>query len=224
MRLMPSERNMSLGAGDETPPPQAEVPAPVPEISSGGGPRQKKQRGAVTGSRQPPVSVGGSKARFRATNRLGCSNPRHCLATMSMQLLSARWVVTVEPSGRVLENHTVVVDDGKIVDVLPTDEAKIKYGSVPDSQRWEGKESVLLPGFVNCHTHSAMTLLRGIADDLSLMPWLHEHIWPAEGALVSPDFVYDGTKLAMAEMLRSGTTCFNDMYFFPDAVPPQTPR
>ena len=142
---------------------------------------------------------------------------------MSMQLLSARWVVTVEPSGQVLENHTVVVDDGKIVDVLSTDEAKIKYGSVPDSQRWEGKESVLLPGFVNCHTHSAMTLLRGIADDLSLMPWLHEHIWPAEGALVSPDFVYDGTKLAMAEMLRSGTTCFNDMYFFPDAVPPQPP-
>ena len=98
----------------------------------------------------------------------------------SMQLMSARWVVTVEPSGQVLENHTLAVQDGTIVDILPTDEAMTKYASVPDSQRWEGKESVLLPGFINCHTHSAMTLLRGIADDLSLMPWLHEHIWPAE--------------------------------------------
>ena len=81
---------------------------------------------------------------------------------------------------------------------------------------FSGPRSVLLPGMVNAHTHCAMTLLRGLADDLKLMPWLQEHIWPAEGAFVSPEFVRDGTGIAIAEMLKGGTTCFNDMYFFPD--------
>ena len=134
------------------------------------------------------------------------------------KLLSAKWVVPCdrEGEGRVLEDHTVVVQDGKIVEVLPTAAAASKYPGAETA--FEGTRSVLLPGMVNCHTHSPMTLLRGLADDLKLMPWLQEHIWPAEGAFVSPDFVRDGTELAIAEMLKGGTTCFNDMYFFPDEV------
>ncbi len=77
---------------------------------------------------------------------------------------------------------------------------------------------VLIPGLVNAHTHAAMALLRGLADDLPLMRWLEEHIWPAEARHVSREFVRDGTLLACAEMLRGGVTCFNDMYFFPEAA------
>jgi 5-methylthioadenosine/S-adenosylhomocysteine deaminase len=71
---------------------------------------------------------------------------------------------------------------------------------------------------VNLHTHAAMALMRGLADDLALMDWLQNHIWPAEARMVSEEFVYDGTLLACAEMLRGGVTCFNDMYFFPEAA------
>ena len=140
------------------------------------------------------------------------------IAMASLKLLFAKYVVPVVPEGKVLENHCIVVEDGKVVELIAAEEAKAKYSSVPDADRWEGKSHVLLPGFVNCHTHSAMSLLRGLADDLSLMPWLQNHIWPAEGKFVSPEFVADGTKLAVAEMLRGGTTCFNDMYFFPEEI------
>jgi 5-methylthioadenosine/S-adenosylhomocysteine deaminase len=90
----------------------------------------------------------------------------------SLQLLFAKWVVPVVPDKCVLKDHCVVVEEGKILELLPASEAKHKYADVPEAQRWEGVNSVLLPGFVNCHTHSAMVLLRGIADDLPLMPWL----------------------------------------------------
>jgi 5-methylthioadenosine/S-adenosylhomocysteine deaminase len=135
---------------------------------------------------------------------------------MTMQILSAKWVVPGEGSGKVLEDHSVVVLDDKIHDIIPTAECGAKYPGVAAS--FVGPRSVLLPGMVNCHTHSPMTLLRGLADDLKLMEWLQEHIWPAEGAFVSPEFVRDGTDIAIAEMLKGGTTCFNDMYFFPDEV------
>eukprot|EP00285_Hemiselmis_virescens_P019607 CAMPEP_0173407878 /NCGR_PEP_ID=MMETSP1356-20130122/68281_1 /TAXON_ID=77927 ORGANISM="Hemiselmis virescens, Strain PCC157" /NCGR_SAMPLE_ID=MMETSP1356 /ASSEMBLY_ACC=CAM_ASM_000847 /LENGTH=464 /DNA_ID=CAMNT_0014369107 /DNA_START=84 /DNA_END=1478 /DNA_ORIENTATION=- len=135
------------------------------------------------------------------------------------QLLFGRWVVPVEPADCVYLDHCVVVEDGIITDVLPSAEARTKHAAVPEGDRFEGgKEHVLLPGFVNCHTHSAMTLLRGIADDLPLMPWLTEHVWPAEGKFVSPEFVADGTRVAIVEMLKGGTTTFNDMYFFPDEI------
>ena len=133
-----------------------------------------------------------------------------------VKLLSAKWVVPGEGEGKVLEDHTVVIQDGKIVEIIPTAECGVKYPGVAAS--FSGPRSVLLPGMVNCHTHSPMTLLRGLADDLKLMPWLQEHIWPAEGTFVSPEFVRDGTEIAIAEMLKGGTTCFNDMYFFPDEV------
>src|SRR5712671_991084 len=129
-------------------------------------------------------------------------------------LISARWVIPVEPAGAVLADHCVAVAEGRIVAVLPQAEAA----------RFDAREHLrldrhaLIPGLVNLHTHAAMTLLRGLADDLPLMSWLRDHIWPAEAKHVSPEFVYDGTLLACAEMLRGGVTCFNEMYFFPEAA------
>jgi 5-methylthioadenosine/S-adenosylhomocysteine deaminase len=130
-------------------------------------------------------------------------------------LIHARWIVPVEPAGRVLEHHALALHHGRIVALLPSGEAR---------KRFQADEEItlpghaLIPGFVNAHTHAAMTLLRGVADDLPLMPWLQDHIWPAENRWVSADYVRDGTELAVAEMLRGGTTCFNDMYFFPEAT------
>ncbi len=130
-------------------------------------------------------------------------------------LIHARWVIPVEPDRRVLEYHSIAIDDGRISAIVPSAEAR---------QSFQPRTSVnlashaLIPGLVNAHTHAAMTLLRGIADDLHLMDWLQNHIWPAERQWVSEQFVHDGTQLAIAEMLRSGTTCFNDMYFFPEVT------
>lgn len=130
-------------------------------------------------------------------------------------LISARWVIPVEPAGVVLEHHSVAVSGGAIEAVLPTPEALEAY---PGHARVDLPGHALIPGLVNLHTHAAMSLMRGMADDLPLMRWLQEHIWPAESKHVSPQFVRDGTMLACAEMLRGGVTCFNDMYFFPEAA------
>ncbi len=130
-------------------------------------------------------------------------------------LLHARWVIPVEPDGLLLEHHALAIAEGRILDVLPSQRAREKYrGQVT----LELSRHALIPGLVNAHTHAAMTLLRGLADDLPLMEWLQGHIWPAESRWVSEEFVHDGTQLAIAEMLRGGTTCFNDMYFFPDVT------
>ena len=131
------------------------------------------------------------------------------------QLINARWVVPVEPDGAVLERHAVAVRDGRIEAVLPAAEAAQRFA---DYARVDLPGHALIPGLVNAHTHAAMTLMRGLADDLPLMRWLEEHIWPVEAKHVSPEFVHDGTLLACAEMLRGGVTCFNDMYFFPEAA------
>ncbi len=128
-------------------------------------------------------------------------------------LISARWVIPVEPDGLVLENHTLAIVDGKIIDLLPQSESRSKYRA-ESCERFD--KHVLIPGLVNAHTHSPMSNLRGIADDLPLMEWLNDHIWPLERKWMSEKFVADGTELAIAEMLRGGTTCFNDMYFFPE--------
>jgi 5-methylthioadenosine/S-adenosylhomocysteine deaminase len=128
-------------------------------------------------------------------------------------IITARWVVPVEPRGSVLDQHAVVVRDGGIVALTPTEVARETYTS---KATVDLPSHVLMPGLINLHTHAAMTLMRGLADDLPLMQWLNEHIWPAESKHVSPEFVYDGTLLACAEMLRGGVTCFNDMYFYPE--------
>jgi 5-methylthioadenosine/S-adenosylhomocysteine deaminase len=130
-------------------------------------------------------------------------------------LIEARWIIPVEPAGVVLEDYAVAINNGCIVALLPQDEATIRFA--PRSRK-QLVNHVLIPGLVNLHTHAAMTLLRGLADDLPLMDWLQNHIWPAEAKHVSAKFVYDGTLLACAEMLRGGITCFNDMYFFPKAA------
>ncbi|WP_435104760.1 TRZ/ATZ family hydrolase [Arhodomonas sp. AD133] len=130
-------------------------------------------------------------------------------------IIHAGWVVPVEPRGACLAEHSVVVHNGLIEAVLPTAEARARYrGSVERERPGE----VIMPGLINAHTHAAMSLLRGLADDLPLMTWLNEHIWPAEAHHVGPEYVRDGTRLAVAEMLRGGTTCFSDMYFFPDVA------
>jgi 5-methylthioadenosine/S-adenosylhomocysteine deaminase len=128
--------------------------------------------------------------------------------------IDAGWIVPVEPDDTVLSGHSLLVKDGRIVALLPSGEA----------DNWVSRERVhlpghvLIPGLVNLHTHAAMTLLRGFADDLPLMTWLKNIIWPAENRHVSSAFVRDGTRLACLEMLKTGVTCFNDMYFFSDAV------
>jgi len=128
-------------------------------------------------------------------------------------LLHARWVIPVEPDATVLEYHSIAIDEGRISAILPSADARQSYQA---QTTLELDQHALIPGLINAHTHAAMSLLRGIADDLHLMDWLQNHIWPAEQKWVSEQFVHDGTQLAVAEMLRSGTTCFNDMYFFPE--------
>ena len=130
-------------------------------------------------------------------------------------LISTDWCIPVEPDGRVLDNHSVAVTDGRIVDVLPTMDARSTY---QPGALVERPGHVLIPGLVNAHTHAAMTVLRGIADDLPLDRWLKEAIWPVEGRWAGPEMVRDGTRHAIAEMLLSGCTCFSDQYFFPEIV------
>ncbi len=130
-------------------------------------------------------------------------------------VIQARWIIPVEPRGTVLDHHAIAVRDGRIVAVLPAADAATRFTATRTIDR---PQHVLLPGLINAHTHAAMTLFRGMADDMPLEEWLGEHIWPAEGRWASPDFVRDGTNLAIIEMLRGGTTCFQDMYFFPDVV------
>jgi 5-methylthioadenosine/S-adenosylhomocysteine deaminase len=130
-------------------------------------------------------------------------------------LLCPRWIVPVEPAGAVLDGHCVALRGGLIEAVLPRAEAEARF---PAHEKVELAEHALIPGLVNAHTHAAMALMRGLADDLPLERWLAEHIWPAEAKHASPQFVRDGTLLACAEMLRGGVTCFNDMYFFPEAA------
>ncbi|WP_296749110.1 TRZ/ATZ family hydrolase [Thiobacillus sp.] len=129
-------------------------------------------------------------------------------------LLLPQWVVPVEPEGT-LTDHAVLVQNGRILDVLPADAAQARYAA---AQTVALPGRALIPGLVNLHGHAAMTLMRGFADDLPLMAWLNGHIWPAEKKHVSEAFVRDGTLLAAAEMLAGGVTCCNDMYFFPQAA------
>ena len=130
-------------------------------------------------------------------------------------VLSASWIIPVEPAGSILEGHAIAVRGGTIAALGPASEIDSGYTA---RERVHLDGHALVPGFVNAHTHAAMTLFRGLADDLPLDTWLADHIWPAEARFVDEAFVRAGSRLAIAEMLRGGTTCFNDMYFFPDVV------
>lgn len=133
-------------------------------------------------------------------------------------VVHARYVVPVAPGreGQVLDHHSLVVHASRIIDLLPTRFATERYAATRTIHLSE--EHALIPGLVNAHTHTPLNLLRGVADDLPLATWLTEQIWPTEARLVSHDFCRVGATAAIAEMIRSGITCFNDMYFFPTAT------
>ncbi len=133
----------------------------------------------------------------------------------ALQLISPKWLIPVEPRATVLTGHSVAIADGRIVAILPTTEARARFAGVRETVL---DTHALIPGLINLHTHAAMTLMRGLADDQPLMKWLNEHIWPTESKHLSENYVFDGTELAAAEMIRSGTTCFADMYFYHDVA------
>lgn len=131
-------------------------------------------------------------------------------------IINARWIIPVSEKATnddFLHQHSLVIQQGRIEAIIPTTEVTKNYIA---EETIDLGDHALIPGLVNTHTHAAMSLFRGLADDLPLMDWLNNHIWPAEGKWVNEEFVKDGTRLAIAEMIKSGTTCFNDMYFFPD--------
>jgi 5-methylthioadenosine/S-adenosylhomocysteine deaminase len=130
-------------------------------------------------------------------------------------IVSPRWIAPVAPDNIIIEGHSLVISGQKIVDLKPSAEASAAY---PDADVITLPDHLLMPGLVNVHGHAAMTLLRGYADDLEMMDWLTNCIWPIEAELVDAQFVYDGTRLAAAEMIRGGTTCAADTYFFPEAA------
>jgi 5-methylthioadenosine/S-adenosylhomocysteine deaminase len=135
--------------------------------------------------------------------------------TDSVRILCPEWLICVDADNRVLQRHSVVVEGTQITAIEPRDDAIRNH---PDATVVALDGHALMPGLVNAHTHLAMNLMRGFADDLPLMTWLNDHIWPTEARFVDRQFVADGSRLAMAESIRGGVTCFNDMYFFPDVV------
>ena len=135
---------------------------------------------------------------------------RHCDS-----LIASSWCIPIEPAGTVLEGHAVAVVDDRIAAILPLAEAREAF---QPSVFVDRPGHVLIPGLINSHCHAAMTLFRGLADDLPLDAWLREGIWPVERRFASAELVRDGTELAIAEMLTAGITCFSDQYFFPEIV------
>ncbi len=130
-------------------------------------------------------------------------------------IFTPQFLIPVCPRAEVYSDRAVIVKRGRITGIEPVHAALQQH---PEAERIDLPHHVLLPGLINMHTHSAMSLLRGYADDMALDQWLHEHIWPAEQRWMDQRFVQDGTELAIAEMLMSGTTCFNEMYFFPEVI------
>ncbi len=130
-------------------------------------------------------------------------------------LIHGKHIVPMDAEARALADFSIVVNNGRILDILPTLKARKKY-SCDVSHTYD--HHIIIPGLINTHTHAAMALFRGFANDLPLMDWLQNRIWPAEQKWVNEDFVETGTKLAIAEMIRGGITCFNDMYFFAETT------
>lgn len=130
-------------------------------------------------------------------------------------VISSSWIFTAKNDNELLKNHSVVINDGMIIDVIDSDSVFDIYNA---NEVYQLTDQLLIPGLINAHSHLAMSLLKGYADDVELSVWLNNHIWPAEKSFVSPEFVSDGSRLAMAEMLKGGITTFNDMYFYPQAT------
>jgi 5-methylthioadenosine/S-adenosylhomocysteine deaminase len=130
-------------------------------------------------------------------------------------LIAARWIIPIEPAGRVLEDHAVAIHHGRIVALGPLQQALERFAPRETLTR---ASHVLMPGLVNAHTHAAMTLLRGAAESSNFEHWLNRQVWPLEQRWIDAEYVRDGTELAIADMLTSGTTCFADMHLFPEIV------
>lgn len=130
-------------------------------------------------------------------------------------VIEARWIIPIEPEKTVLIDHAIVIDGGIIKAIVPSLQARLQFSPL---RHITLNHHAIIPGLINLHTHAAMTLMRGLADDLPLMEWLKHHIWPAEARFVDANFVLDGVMLACAEMLQGGITCFNDMYLFPEVT------
>lgn len=128
-------------------------------------------------------------------------------------VIEVRWIIPVEPEKTVLTDHAIVIDNGIIKAILPSSQVQTQFAPL---KHFVLNHHTIIPGLINLHTHAAMTLMRGLADDLPLMEWLKQHIWPVETRFADAHFVLDGAMLACAEMLKGGITCFNDMYFFPE--------
>ena len=130
-------------------------------------------------------------------------------------IISAKWICPIRPFNKILEDHSIIIDKDRIIDIIETKKVASLYQS---NQHFQLHHHIVTPGLINAHTHAAMNLFRGFADDQPLHTWLNESIWPLEKKWVSPDFVHDGTLIACAEMLKSGVTTFNDMYFYPESA------
>jgi len=130
-------------------------------------------------------------------------------------IISTSWVFTSDPEGQLLSDYSVVIANDKIIDLVPQSKVFDEYEA---DNTYQLTDHILIPGLINTHTHAAMSLFKGFADDLPLQEWLNNHIWPAEKEFVNSSFVKDGSILGLSEMIKSGITTFNDMYFFPDAT------
>ena len=128
-------------------------------------------------------------------------------------IISASWIFTADKNNTLLEDHSIVILEDEILDILPT---KNVFDGYEANEVFALSEHIIMPGFINNHTHAAMSLLKGFANDVPLKSWLEDYIWPAEKEYVSEAFVKDGSLIAIAEMIKSGTTTFNDMYFYPN--------
>ncbi|MFT5887303.1 MAG: 5-methylthioadenosine/S-adenosylhomocysteine deaminase [Zhongshania sp.] len=129
-------------------------------------------------------------------------------------LIYARWILPIAPAATLLQNHAIAISNGIISAIVPAADA----ADIEAKEILHLDQQLVMPGLINAHGHAAMSLFRGMTDDKPLHTWLNDHIWPAEGRWVDAQFIRDGSELAIAEMLRSGTTTFSDMYFFPEAT------
>ena len=130
-------------------------------------------------------------------------------------IISAPWIYTSNIDSELLFNYSLIIKDDKIIDLVTQDKVFDEYEA---DNTYELADHILIPGLINTHTHAAMNIFKGFADDLPLQEWLNDHIWPAEKKFVDTSFVKDGSVLALSEMIKAGVTTFNDMYFFPDAT------
>ncbi|MDH3621844.1 MAG: amidohydrolase family protein, partial [Gammaproteobacteria bacterium] len=130
-------------------------------------------------------------------------------------IVNGAHIVTMDAQGTLIEDGAIAVDEGIILAIGSAAEIEATYAAV---ETLDGDSRIVMPGIVNGHSHAAMTLLRGVADDLALMDWLQNYIFPAEVEFVDSEFVRIGTELACWEMIRGGTTTFVDMYYYPDTI------